>query len=602
MAQEGPLRGFRLQAEGWILSASASVERRGSGDEDRYLDMVENALREYDPVSADASSTAAAGTSTRLAVDVRRFPWMRPLTGDYAFNFSNVAPLYAGDPQAPEAWRQAAARVRQRERARTEIAAALAAQQQRRSAPNESRGAAAHLAAPETVAVVTGQQAGAFGGPLFTILKAITAIQLARRAERDLGAPVVPIFWVDAEDHDWDEIASVTILDAQHEPRTITLAPPEGAGERPIASLTLDGRLDLTLAELESALAQTDFTPGILEGLRAAYRPGAGVAEAFARWLERLLGGHGLVVFDSSDPAVKPLVRDLFRRELASPGCTAALALKAGEALQARGHAPQVVPQADSVALFRLDGARKPIRVQGDGFAVGELTFSGEALAGEAETDPQRFSPNVLLRPLVQDTLFPTICYVAGPSELAYMGQLGEVYQHFDLPMPLIYPRATATLVDSASARFLQKYDVPFEDLQPQDEGALNRLLQAQLPPTVDAALTEVEQAITRSMDRAVTAVAAVDSTLSGAARTTMGKMEHELRALRSKVIQAAKRRDETLRRQFIRARAQTFPHGHPQERAISAVYFLNLYGPALIDKLMEELPIDLGQHWVLAI
>src|SRR6185503_12940219 len=109
------------------------------------------------------------------------------------------------------------------------------------------------------------------------------------------------------------------------------------------------------------------------------------------------------------------------------------------------------------------------------------------------------------------------------------MGQLGEVYQHFDLPMPLIYPRATATLVDSATARFLQKYDVPFEDLQPQDEGALNRLLQAQLPPTVDAALTDVEQTITRSMDRAVTAVAAVDSTLSGAARTTMGKMEHEL-------------------------------------------------------------------------
>jgi len=527
---------------------------------------------------------------------------MRPLSGDYAYNFSSVAPLYAGDPQSSEAWRQTAARVRQQARGRSEVAAALAAQQRRRDAPHQSRAAAARLADADAVAIVTGQQAGGFGGPLFTILKAITAIQLARRAERDLGSPVVALFWVDAEDHDWNEIASATILDAQNEPRTITLAPPDGAGERPVAALTLDERVDAALSELEGALPQTDFTPWVLEGLRASYRPGIGVADAFARWVERLLGPHGLVLFDSSDPALKPLLCDLFRRELASPGRTAALATKAGEALSARGHAPQVVPQPDSVALFRLDGTRKPIRVQGEGFGAGDLTFDRERLAAEAASDPQRFSPNVLLRPLVQDTLFPTICYVAGPSELAYLGQLGEVYQHFDLPMPLVHPRATATLVDSATARFLQKYNVPFEDLQPQDEAALNRLLEAQLPPTVEAALTEVEDAITRSMDRAVTAVTAVDSTLAGAARTTLGKMEHELRALRGKVIQAAKRRDETLRRQFMRARAQTFPQGHPQERTIAAVYFLNQYGPALIDRLMEDLPIDLGQHWVISI
>ena len=564
--------------------------------------MVENALREYDSVSADASSTAAAGPSTRLAVDVRRFPWMRPLSGDYAFNFSNVAALYAGDPQSPEAWKQIAARVRQRNRARPEIVATLAAQQRQRGAPAESQAAAAQLAAPAALAVVTGQQAGTFGGPLFTILKSITAIRLARQAQRDLDVPVVPIFWVDAEDHDWEEIASATILDAQHQPRTITLPPPDGAGERPVAALTLDDRVGGTLAELESALPQTDFTSWVLEALRATYRPGIGVADAFAGWLERVLGPYGLVVFDSSDRAVKPLLRDLFQRELSAPGRTAALAASAGDALKARGHAPQVVPQTDSVALFRLDGARKPIRVNGDGFAAGDLTFSRDALTREAASDPQYFSPNVLLRPLAQDTLFPTICYVAGPSELAYLGQLGEVYQHFDLPMPLIHPRATATLVDSATARFLQKYDVPFEDLQPRDESALNRLLQTQLPPAVDAALNDVEEAITRSMERAVAAVSTVDPTLAGAAKTTAGKMEHELRALRGKLIQAAKRRDETLRRQFIRAQAQTFPDGHPQERTISAIYFLNLYGPALIDRLMEELPLDLGQHWVLAI
>ena len=563
--------------------------------------MFQNALREYDLVSADASPTAATG-APRLSVDVRRFPWMRPLSGDYAFNFANVAALYAGDPQSPDAWKDTASRVRARQRDRAAVAAALASQQGRRSAPVESQTAAARLANPDTVAVVTGQQAGAFGGPLFTILKAITAIQLARKAERELGAAVVPLFWVDAEDHDWNEIASCTILDKQGQPRTITLAPPEGAGERPVGSLVLDESVEMAVNELDAALPPSEFTAWVVEGLRATYQPGVGVADAFARYLERLLGPHGLVVFDASDTTIKPLLRDLFRHEVATAGRTSTLAARAGEALAARGHAPQVTPQADSLALFRLEGTRKPIRIQADGFVAGDQPFTAAALTDETQSNPQRFSPNVLLRPLVQDTLFPTVCYVAGPSELAYLGQLGEVYQHFGLPMPLVHPRATATLVDSATARFLQKYEVPFEDLQPQDESTLNRLLAAQLPATVDAALTEAEAAIRRSMERAIEAVSAVDPTLAGAAKTTAGKMDHELKALRGKVIQAAKRRDETLRRQFTRAQSQTFPQGHPQERTLSLVYFLNLYGPALVDRLIAELPIDMGRHWVLAI
>ena len=563
--------------------------------------MLWRALREYRSVSPDASTTAPTGTATRLAVDVRRFPWMRPLAGDYAFNFPNVAPLYAGDPQSAEAWRSAAERLRARQQPRIETARALAAQQERRGAPAESRTAAALLEHPGAVAVVTGQQAGAFGGPLFTLLKAITALQLARHAAATLGVPALAVFWVDAEDHDWDEIASCTVLDAQMQPRTVTLPAPEGAGELPVASLRLDERVHAALAELESALAPTEFTAALLEGLRHAYRPGAGMADAFATWLEGVLGAHGLVVFDSSDPAVKPLLAPVFHREVTT-GRTATLAASAGEALAARGHAPQVIPQPDSVSLFRLDGTRKPIRRQGDQFVAGDATFTAAALAADAETNPHRFSPNVLLRPIVQDTLFPTICYVAGPSELAYLGQLREVYAEFGLPMPLVQPRSSATIVDSATARFLTKYHVPFEDLQPQDEAALNRLLQSQLPPTVESSVANAAAAIQRSMEEVEDAVASVDPTLGGAAKTTRGKMEHELKALHGKVIQAAKRRDDTLRRQFMRAQAQTFPQGHPQERALAVVFFLNLYGPALIDRLVQELPTELGQHWVISI
>ena len=192
-----------------------------------------------------------------------------------------------------------------------------------------------------------------------------------------------------------------------------------------------------------------------------------------------------------------------------------------------------------------------------------------------ARRAPASFSPNVLLRPLVQDTLFPTICYVAGPSELAYLGQLRGVYESFGIPMPLMYPRATATLVDSATARFLNRYDVPLEVLQPQDESALNRLLESQIPQTVEQAIKDAEEAVARTMARVIEAMPAVDPTLAGAAKTTLGKMEHDLRGLQSKMIHAAKKRDETLRRQFARAQAQVFPLGHAQERTLGVVYFL---------------------------
>ena len=257
------------------------------------------------------------------------------------------------------------------------------------------------------------------------------------------------------------------------------------------------------------------------------------------------------------------------------------------------------MPQADSVALFRLDGGRRPIRRQDDHYAIGEHPYSIEALSKQASTDAGGFSPNVLLRPLVQDTLFPTVCYVAGPSELAYLGQLRGVYEAFGVPMPSIYPRASATLLDSGAARFLSKYSVPIEDLQPQDESALNRLLHSQLPAAVEQSLREAGTQIEQSMARVAAALPSLDPTLAGAAKTTMSKMEHELQALHNKIIHAAKRRDETLRRQFMRVQAQAFPLGHPQERTLAVIYFLTRYGPGLVDRLLEDFPLALGQHSV---
>jgi uncharacterized protein YllA (UPF0747 family) len=224
------------------------------------------------------------------------------------------------------------------------------------------------------------------------------------------------------------------------------------------------------------------------------------------------------------------------------------------------------------------------------------------ALLARVRQSPAEFSPNVLLRPIVQDTLFPTVCYVAGPNELAYLGQLRGIYAAFGVPMPLMQQRATATLLDSNAARFLVRHDLPLEQLRAQDESVLNQLLESQLPPGVEAALQEVSRLLQERMEQLAASVTQIDATLDGAARSALGRMEDDLKKLHGKIIQAAKRKDETLRRQFQHAQAQAFPGGDPQERAIGFVYFLNKYGPGLVDRLTEELSPEIGTHWVLTL
>jgi bacillithiol synthase len=546
--------------------------------------------------------TAISRFSRATALDIRRLPGIRRLAGDYVYHFDRLAEFFAGDPSVELSWLDAVRRAQLHSRPRAELAALLANQQRRRGAPPAAVSAAERLRDKRTVAVVTGQQAGLFGGPLYTLLKALTAVKLAARLSERHKVPTVAVFWIDAEDHDWDEIASCVVLDENLEPAVIHLPPPAGANALPVAAVHLEHGVTTALDQLAERVPSTEFTATLLTWLRSAYRPGAGVAEAFGRWMELTLGDLGLVVYDSSDPGAKQFTSHIFQRELQFPGESARLAATAGDELAARGYHVQVAPHLDSAALFHLGPERRPVRIREDHFAVGDREWSASELLDIARDHPERLSPNVLLRPIVQDSLFPTVCYVAGPNELAYLAQLRGIYEDFAVPMPLVYPRASVTLLDSAAARFLSKYGLPLEALQPKDEAALNRLLEKQLPARVEQTLVDAQKAVREGMSALVSAVPAIDPTLEGAARSTLGRMEHELETLHSKIINAAKRRDETLRRQFIRTRAQAFPDGQPQERTIAFTYFLNRYGPALVDRLYDELRLEPGYHWMLTV
>ena len=273
----------------------------------------------------------------RDAIELGRFPWIRPLVTAYANDFPAVASLFAGNPSDPAAWRDTIARVQRNARDRGRIVGILERQQTVRQAPRAAREAAMKLADPKAIAIVTGQQAGLFGGPLYTLLKAATAIQLAQRVESEYGVPAAALFWVEDEDHDWPEVRTAKVLDANLDLTSITLGDLDGAGERPVGSLVLDEQITDALATLRSTLAPTEFTDELLDTIGRAYRPGVGVARAFATWIETLLGTHGLVVYEASDVHAKPLVADLFEQELTNPCRTARLAREAGEAMTRLG-------------------------------------------------------------------------------------------------------------------------------------------------------------------------------------------------------------------------------------------------------------------------
>jgi bacillithiol biosynthesis cysteine-adding enzyme BshC len=337
------------------------------------------------------------------------------------------------------------------------------------------------------------------------------------------------------------------------------------------------------LAELEALLPRTEFTDETIAHLRRCYVPGMGMADAFGHLLDQLLGPLGVIVFDGSDPAAKPLASAIFQRVLATPGHTRQLATEAGQALVAAGYHAQVLAQPDATALFSMAEGRIPIKYRDGQFFVGDAAVDADTLRQDAAAHPERFSPNVLLRAVVQDTLLPTIAYVAGPSELAYLGQLKDVYAFHETPMPLIVPRATGTVLDSAALRFLARTSLELQSL-----------------PSLEQALQDLARAVDERIAVLAAEVPALDPTLDGAVKSSHGRLGHEVRALHTKVITAAKRRHDTLRRQFAHAQHLAFPGGHPQERVVCLAWFMNRFGPALVPRLYECLPTEGGKHWLL--
>lgn len=530
-------------------------------------------------------------------VDFHEFPDSQALFLDYVYDFSRVASFFVDDPGDPEAPRRAAARLAGRSGRRDALARELIRQLEQMGAPPEAVANAAALADPATLAVVTGQQVGLFGGPLYSLLKAITSIQLAARWTRELGVRVVPVFWMDADDHDYEEVRHYRFVDRDHQVRDVALPPRTTLTGAPVARVVLDGAVEAALGELRAALPETRFTAEVFAALARAYRPERALATAYGCWMSRLLGARGLVLVNPSEAALKALMAPVFGRELSDPCGSAPVVLATDEALRAGHYHEQVTVHPDHANLFYGSDERRPVLCRNGAFQAGDEVIVAAALQARLAERPEHFSPNVLLRPIAQDTVFPTLAYVAGPHELAYFAQLRGLYDRFDVVMPLIWPRASATLLEAAATRTLERLQLRLADLRPADESALNRAVAALLPHDLEAQFEQVEAALATGVNGLEQALARFDPTLVGAAGSARGKIVHEVQTLRVKALAALKRRDETLRRQFWHARAALMPDGGLQERTVGAVQFLNKHGWIVIDHLLAHLSPEARGH-----
>ncbi|HZG55908.1 bacillithiol biosynthesis cysteine-adding enzyme BshC, partial [Paenibacillus sp.] len=411
---------------------------------------------------------------------------MHPIAADYAAGKPAATSRFdAPSPYAEpdRAWTERAAAV---DRARSggglaasreAVASAVIRYNREHNPVPEALAAAERLRDPEALVVVGGQQAGLFTGPMLVVYKAMTILRTAREAEKRLGRPVVPVFWIAGEDHDWDEANHTYAVTPQLELRKIAIAHPTGEGRTAVSRTPVGPEAWAGAIEaLAETMLDTEFKPGVLDALRRVADASANLSEAFAKTMSLLFGKHGLVLIDADNPALREAEAPMFRALLERREALSA-ALREGErSVSAAGYPLQAESAADGFNLFLFDGGERKLlfldeRGAGAVDRKGTVRLTREELLRRAEDAPGDFSNNALTRPLMQEYVFPTLATVLGPSEIAYWSTLKEAFALLGFSTPIVVPRQQFTLLEGTVQKQMDKFGLTFDD-------ALQRLAQ----------------------------------------------------------------------------------------------------------------------------
>ncbi len=529
-----------------------------------------------------------------------QIPRTSRLFNDYLYNFDRVSRFYQPDGLDISALVARAQTVTAQTFSRDAVADALADQNTRAGAGEATFANIERLRQKDSVVVITGQQAGLFTGPLYTIFKALTAIKLAEHL-RAQGVNAVPMFWVAAEDHDFEEVNHTRLINREGQVATITYAgcpPKEG---KPVGDVKLNEKIYENIDELVAALPESEFMPRLVEDLRDSYKPGVNFADAFGKLMIKLFGKFGVILINPLDDRLKAVAGEIYARAMSSAPEFASRLVSASAQLEAAGYHAQVHTNADAVPLFMLDeGRRTAMTRRDDGrfyLKGSERSFGATELLDTVRRCPSCFSPNVTLRPIVQDFLLPTVAYIGGPAEIAYFAQLRPNYGLLNRVDPVALPRASFTLIEKRHARTMGKYDIKFTDLFAGFEEAMKTVVERSLDQTTATVFDETEKIFNDQLDKLNASLTAVDPTLADALKGGRDKILYQLHNLRTRFIHNRGKRDDGAKQQIERLFAALYPNKNLQEREINIAYFISRYGYELIDRIYDEVEVGLRDH-----
>ncbi len=539
-------------------------------------------------------------------LDYRELPGQNPLFLKYLYHFDEVSGLYAPGAPAPldiEALERRVEAVAKRpvRFSRERLVSLLDPFNRMLGAGEVTQQNIQKLKRRDTVAVVTGQQLGLFGGPALAVYKAATAIRLSQILE-DRGYSAVPVFWLPSDDSDFMEVRSTSFYDRADELLDVRY-PGAQSDSQMVGTIRLK-RISEILEQLKHEAQRAEFLDSTLQTLGASYRPDQDFRQAHGQWLAGLFEEHGLVLFDSLIPGYKPELTGVFTR-LVEKRSEALQALRQrSQELIAAGFTPQVSFEDSETLLFSYEGKTRHKLVYQDGEYQSKKrklgSYSPDELLYRIESDPESFGPNVLLRPIVQDHLFPTAVYVGGPSEVAYFAQVSAIASRWGVE-PSIFPRMGVTVVDRKAQRLLKKYSLEAGGLMSGDpmqavQGLLNQGGAGEVLRTFDS----VQQELRSQLSSLKAHINRSDPGMVEMMLRAENRIIYHIEKLQRRFVANYRQRDEAVGRHLDYLQYRLCPEGKLQERAVNFNQFLIQEGPTFINSVMEEVQPFCLSHQVL--
>jgi bacillithiol biosynthesis cysteine-adding enzyme BshC len=441
------------------------------------------------------------------------------------------------------------------------------------------------------------------GGPMYTIYKIITAVKLSKHlSERYDDYEFVPVFWLEGDDHDFDEISDIKLINDNNELVKIQYTDNalEDVNRGSVGYQKLLNTINSFFDEVDKNVRKTDFTKKIMDNLKSFYSEGKTFKQAFSDLLFWLFDQHGLIIFDPQDKKIKKLLTPVFQKEISDFREHTAKLVEVSATLEGLYHA-QVKVRPVNLFLnyeegrYLIEPVENEFRLRGK-----RKKYSYEELNSLIESEPEKFSPNVLLRPICQDYILPTAFYVGGPSEIAYFAQVMPLYQIFNVPAPVIYPRSSATLVEKNISSAIEKFDLKPHDIFTDPEKLKERIVSKISEGSLENIFSKSSYEMELIFDKLQEVLFDIDKTMSEMGNKYKQNSLNSLNQLKGKAVESQKKKYETTLRQIDKITVNLYPDKNLQEREINFLFYANKYGLDIINRIYEELEINVFEHQVI--